>query len=279
MEIPEINRIRDQKHIAILDTSSISFVQGLHNKGIEVESIFNDYDLILIPKWVLIELNDAITRIKYLKDLINHGYPIYCIDEQEYTDFVNKEEGNLYQIVLASSYQLGTIRSYLRRNVEKSDSLDMDAYKDWIKKLYDEWPIKGDQLSNGRIRKKNAGEISITILSEIISWYYPNARTLTICSQDSDTYYFQNKAQDELRKIFISKSPVPISYKSNDVVLYQLIREGKIDIKNIDKYRKDMRNITYSKQLEDCSNALVKELVDNKSFVQLALDKNVHIIF
>ena len=38
------------------------------------------------------------------------------------------EEGNLYKIVLASTRQLARIRSYLRRFVEKTDPLDMDAY-------------------------------------------------------------------------------------------------------------------------------------------------------
>lgn len=45
----------------------------------------------------------------------------------------------------------------------------MDAYKDWINKLYDEWPIHGQVLSSGRMKKKNAGEVSITILAEVVS--------------------------------------------------------------------------------------------------------------
>ena len=84
-------------------------------------------------------------------------------EEGTYTDLANGEEGNLYQIVLASTSRLARIRSYLRQYVGKADPLDMDAYRDWIKKLYDEWPIPGETLSNGRIRKKNAGEVSITI--------------------------------------------------------------------------------------------------------------------
>ena len=83
----------------------------------------------------------------------------------DYSNLTNNEEGNFYQI--------GRIKSYLRRFVEKSDVLDMDAYKDQINKLYDEWPISGQVLSLGRIKKKNAGEVSITILAEVVSWYYP----------------------------------------------------------------------------------------------------------
>ena len=93
-------------------------------------------------------------------------------------------------------------------------------------------------LSTGRIKKKNAGEVSITILSEIISWYYPETKTLTIYSQDGDTYDFQRKAEADLRKLFAAKMPVPISYKSNDAILCQLVREGKINIVDIDKSNK-----------------------------------------
>lgn len=279
IEIERITKIDDKRHIALLDTSSISFMQGLHRQGVPSESVLKDYDLILIPEWVLTEVNDAPGRVQYVQDLIKQGYPIYCIEEEAYSDLTNGEEGNLYQIVLASTRQLARIRSYLRRYVEKTDPLDMDAYEDWMNKLYDEWPISEEILSTGRIKKKNAGEVSITILAEIVSWYYPETKALTIYSQDSDTYDFQKKAEADLRKIFATKMPVPVSYKSNDAILCQLVREGKIRIDNLDDYRKDARRITYSKEQEDHAIILVTELVDNESFIQLVSDKTVHIIF
>ena len=238
-----------------------------------------DYDLILIPEWVLTEINDAPGRADYVQELIEMGYPIYCIKEESYSDLTNNEEGNLYQIVLASTRQLARIRSYLRRYVEKVDPLDMEAYEEWIQRLYDEWPISEEMLSTGRIKKKNAGEVSITILSEIISWYYPETKTLTIYSQDGDTYDFQRKAEADLRKLFASKTPVPISYKSNDAILCQLVREGKINIDDINEYRKDVRKITYSKEQDDHAIVLVTELANNELFAKLVSDKTVHIIF
>ena len=51
MTITKITNIDNKKHIALLDTSSISFMQGLHEKGITSEEILKDYDLILIPEW------------------------------------------------------------------------------------------------------------------------------------------------------------------------------------------------------------------------------------
>lgn len=279
IEIETIRKMDDRKHIAILDTSSISFLQGLTIKGLHSEDILRDYDLILIPGWVLNEINDAKGRAYYVQSLIEKEYPIYCIKEESYSGLTYSEEGNLYQIVIASTRQLAKVRSYLRRYVEKADPLDMDAYKDWIKKLYDEWPISDEVLTTGRVKKKNAGEVSITILSEIISWYYPETKTLTIYSQDGDTYEFQRKAEADLKKMFMKKTPVPVSFKSNDAILCQLVREGKINIHDLDYFRTDNRKITYSKEQDDHSIVLITELVNNDFFSKLVADKTVHIIF
>lgn len=48
IDIEKIENIDDKKHVALLDTSSISFMQGLKMKGIQSEDILKDYDLILI---------------------------------------------------------------------------------------------------------------------------------------------------------------------------------------------------------------------------------------
>lgn len=278
IEITKITQINGKKHIAILDTSLISFMQSLRNKGLQPETVLEDYDLILIPEWVLAEINDAEGRVDYVKELIVQ-YPIFRIAEENYSELADIEEANLYQIVLASTYQIGRIRSYLRRYVEKADPLDMDAYKEWINKLYKEWPISNEILSSGRIKKKNAGEVSITILAEVISWYYPETESLTVYSQDSDTYEFQRKAEEALRKIFTLKTSVPVSYKSNDAILCQLARDRKIRSKDLSSYRKDSRKITYSKEQEDHSIVLVTELVNNERFVQLVENEAVRIVF
>ena len=278
IKIEEINNI-DKKHIALMDTSSISFMQSLQNKEINLNCILKDYELILIPRWVLAEIEDAPGRAEYIQKLIENGYPIFAIAEESYSELTGYEEGNLYQIVQASVSLLASVKSYLRRNVDKNDPLDMEAYAKWIKKLYDEWPVPGEVLSNGRIRKKNAGEISITILAEIVSWYYPEAETLTVYSQDSDTYQFHREAEASLRELFVSKTPIPVSYKSNDCILCQLFRDGVIDADGVMACRKDIRRITYSKEQVDHSVVLATELVDNDSFIELIRDKTVHIIF
>lgn len=129
------------------------------------------------------------------------------------------------------------------------------------------------------MKKKNAGEVSITILAEVVSWYYPETKALTVYSQDSDTYEFQRKAEAVLRGLFTEKTPVPVSYKSNDAILCQLVRAGRLNLDNLNEYRKDVRKITYSKEQDDYSIVLVTELVDNELFAQLVADETVHIIF
>ena len=69
IEIVKITKIDNKKHIALLDTSSISFMQTLQIKGVQSESVLKDYDLILIPQWVLMEINDALGRANYVQGL------------------------------------------------------------------------------------------------------------------------------------------------------------------------------------------------------------------
>lgn len=279
INIDTIKNIGNSRKIAILDTSSISFMQRLDENRIIPDKILSDYDLILIPYWVLTEIEDAPGRAGYVENLIRKGYPIHAIDELAYSDLASNEEGNLYQIVQASAKNIGAIKSYLRRYIQKDDVLDMDSYSGWIKKLYDEWPIEGETLSSGRSKKKNAGEISITILAEVLSWYYPDSETITIYSQDRDTFNFPKAAEEALIRIFADRSPVPVSYKSNDALLCQLYRDNLITSDGVRKIRKDCRKITYSKEQSDKSVVLVTEQVDTEEFIELIKESTVHIIF
>ena len=278
IRIKEIAKI-DKRKIALMDSSSISFMQGLQRKDIVLYSLLKDYELILIPNWVLTEIEDAPGRAEFVQGLINDGYPICSIAEEIYSRLTGYQEGNLYQIVQASVSMIASVKSYLRRYVFKTDPLDMEAYSEWIKRLYDEWPIPGEALYNGRLKKKNAREISITILAEIVSWYYPETEIITVYSQDSDTYQFHREAEERLRKLFLSKKPVPVSYKSNDCILCQLFRENEINVDDIMKCRKNVRTITYCKEQTDYSTFVITELADNRLFTKLIKDKTVHIIF
>lgn len=279
MNIAEITSIEGVKNLAILDTSSISFLQNLQTKIVYAHNILRVYDLILIPNWVLIELSDAVGRVAYIESLIENGYPIKCIKEEAYCKLVNGEEINLFEIIWASSSKLAKLRGYLRRYVLKEDKLEIEEYKKWINKLYENWPLSEEIYLSKRIKKKNAGEVSITILSEIASWYYPNLKNITIYSQDRDTFEFQIESDKQLRRIFKNRINIPVAYKSNDGIIFQLARENRMEVNDIDKYRKDERRITYTKFNVDCSTSLIEEMVDNEKFKYLINDKNANLIF
>ena len=118
----------------------------------------------------------------------------------------------------------------------------MEEYAVWMNRMYQEWPLRGATTRSGREKKKNAGEISLTILAEVFSWYYPDSESITVYTQDRDSYDYQKSARERLNDVFASKTSVDVSYKSNDT-------------------------------------ALVAKRTDNQQFKVLLQDMNVQIIF
>ena len=48
MQIPEYQRCNNERDIALLDNSSISFLYELNSNGISISPILSEFDLILI---------------------------------------------------------------------------------------------------------------------------------------------------------------------------------------------------------------------------------------
>lgn len=82
-----------------------------------------------------------------------------------------------------------------------------------------------------------------------------------------------------LKDIFKEKSPVEVSYKSNDFLLYQMYRNSMIGLEQIEEVRKDARTVVFTQQRPDQSVALTAEKLDNSRFVELIQDQSVQIIF
>lgn len=189
------------------------------------------------------------------------------------------KELSLYYIVKASVSKLAAFIKYMRLNVEKKNPLDMVAYEEWMKEMYANWPMSESVTTNGRVKKKNAGEISLTILSEIFSWYYPNIEILTVYTQDTDSYAFQRHAEEQLKKLLKNKTPISVTYRSNDSILCQLYRRHQLDIQDINDIRKDERNMIYTLERADKTIALETKKVNNEEFIKLIQDDSVQIIF
>jgi len=204
---------------------------------------------------------------------------IYSIAEESYADLVNGEEANLFKIVSAAASKLGQLRGYLQQYVKKNDPLEMEEYAVWMNRMYQEWPLRGTTTRSGREKKKNAGEISLTILAEVFSWYYPDSESITVYTQDRDSYDYQKSARERLNDVFASKTSIDVSYKSNDTLLCQMFRNGMLSLGQIDTLRCDERVVVYTRSRDDKSTALVAKRTDNQQFKALLQDMNVQIIF
>lgn len=281
LNIPHYDKYNGEKRIALLDNSAVSFMLQLDNKGYKPDLMLQGYDVIFLPEWVVEEIRDSESRVQYIERLENTGVPIKIIKEYFYSNLMDKEEIFLYEIVKAAVSRLGDLKKYLRENVDKEDPLDMEPYEDWIREMYTNWPMEGGLTVSGRVKKKNAGEISLTILSEIFSWHYPDTEILTVYTQDSDSYVFQTCVEELLKKADHLKNvaPVSVTYRSNDSILCQMYRDKQLAIEEIGDIRKDARNVIYTLMREDNTVALVTKVLDNEEFVKLIQNKSVQIIF
>lgn len=279
INLPVYNSYNGETQIALLDNSSIAFMEQMHRDGYCPEDLLSDYDAIFVPTWVLEEVDVSQVRSQYLVDLQASGLPIYKVNEEHYVEFADGKDGNMYHVVRASVSKLGEMLRYLNRNVMKEDILDLEPSAEWIARMYREWPIQGELMANGKVKKKNAGEISLTILAEVLSWNHPEIRGLTIYTQDSDTRDFLMNAEMELAKIFKGQIPVAVTYKSNDFILFQMYRDNKLTPEQVKTLRKDQRRVVFTQERDDKSVMLLSETLDNDGFMNLILNPKAQIIF
>ena len=283
LNIPEYKEYGGETRIALMDNSSLAFMHELSQRNYPSDRILSVYDLILIPKWVMEEIEDSTYRSNYVEQLRVQGYPVYWIDETKYGEFVNNEDVNLYYIVEAAVSRVSELMRYLRRNIKTEDLIDLPSAEEWMNELYAKWPIHGRTLSTGRSLKKNAGEISLTILAEVFAWYHDEIGSLTIYTQDTDAHEFQTNAE----RILIGhpeftpalSSPISVAFKSNDFILCQMYREGTLTLDEVRQLRRDDRRLTYTREQADKSIICRKEVITTEQFIDLIQDATVQILF
>ena len=181
---------------------------------------------------------------QYLQSLIANGVLLLEANEIDYSDLIPsiKAERMILDLFIAGSNLFSQVLAYLYKNVKKYDPLDLDDSHEWINALYDNWP-----MTNGSI-KKNAGEVSITILANILSLFYPKLKTITVFAQDRDTFAAHNKAVGIIQSCYghIPMQNTPVSFKSNDFLFKQLYSAGLIDKSTIGSIRDSERTVMYS---------------------------------
>lgn len=279
LNIPVYDKYSGEKKIALLDNSTISFMLNLENRGCHPAYLLQEYDVIFLPGWVAEEVQDSEFRTKYVEALYQSGIPIRLIKEEFYSDLMEGEEIYLYHIVKASVSRLGALLKYMRLYVEKKDLLNMEAYEEWIGDMYENWPITDEMIVAGRAKKKNAGEISLTVLAEIFSWHYAGTELLTMYTQDTDAYIFLKAAEDKLKKVFPCETPVSVTYRSNDSILCQLYRDKQLALEKVSEFRKDARTVIYTIVREDKTVAVETRVLENEEFLKLIQNDFVQIVF
>lgn len=60
LNIPEYKEYAGETKIALMDNSSLAFMHELSQRSYPSDGILSVYDLILIPKWVMEEIEDAL---------------------------------------------------------------------------------------------------------------------------------------------------------------------------------------------------------------------------
>ena len=280
-------RKQETQSICIIDNNFISFLLKLKQE-LDISYILSSYDLILIPKWVEVEINDSEYRKSCLEEIASYK-DIYIVDELLYSELYDYKDYALSILFLASISLMAKERGKLGQFIKsQGEEIDPDLF---INELYNNILISEEGITkSGRVKRKNAGEISICVLSHIIRYHYTQIDTITVLSFDADCYDFINKSKDDLYykkdiypyddNIFKEQRKVSVSFKSNDFILkemYSLGKDENMDI--IDKVRTDDRYVKYTHKKKDGSIEEEKQLMNNEEFKQFLQKEDVYLIF
>jgi|GEM_PF-717355 hypothetical protein len=270
--------------VCILDNNSIEFLTRVH-KSVSPKKIFSQYDIIFIPRWVWVEVCDSENRKSYINSLKEYSANVQIVDEVGYLELVDYKEAELFYLFLYCCYNVSRLVSFIKRNILKNRPVeDLDPYEEWLRVFYEEG-LDHRELSNGRIQRKNAGEISIAVLSYILSFYYnENIDIITIFSSDRDTFEFVSKAKEMFYRDerFQNRSSTSITFKSIDFLIHEWASLGYIKEHHIDTFvnsYRQTRRIKFTRKKQDNSIEEQDKLIDNTTFLEMLKDNTIHIIF
>lgn len=273
--------------IAIIDNNIMQFLVNL-KKEIDVLPLFEIYDMILIPKWVEEEINDGQTRIDCLNYIATEK-DVYIIDEKDYSYLANYKDLELILLFQSSTLCMGEVKGKIRKYIAQSSNKEELEYDEFIDELYNNI-LKDTEIDlQKRAKRKNAGEISICVLSYLLGFYYEDIENIAVFTFDKDCYDYIKRAKEDLYdsdkivgliNTFKSKDSNAITFKSNDLILKQLYDLDEVKgIEIINKVRKNPRSIKYSIKKNDGSIEENKKVIDTVNFVELIKYRDIHLIF
>jgi hypothetical protein len=127
-------------------------------------------------------------------------------------------------------------------------------------------------------------KLNISILARILSYYFPKLECITIHTFDTDCYNCIYGADDKFNNDnnFKNRDFASITFKSNDVIIYELIQKEFCTIEYMRSIINQVRNprtLRYSRKKTDDSIEYKKLMIDNLTFINMIFDKDIHIIF
>lgn len=270
---------RPNTRILILDNNNIQFCCH-HEKYFPVEDIYAPYDLVLIPQWVHDEVADSEQRLMYLARLPKDYFILD--EEKDYLPLVGYEDARLIKLFEWASSPFTKPRKFFKE-IREIIGRTKDIPDNWIADFYNRG-FDTRESKNGRLLKKNAGEISILVLSFLlIHRYYPRqVNHVTIGSSDMGTYEIKRKILEYASRHQLLQVPpdTPISFLSTDVLLVEAIKHGRVKPEEILGLRPNPRSVIYSQTLPDGTTRLLEHVLSTSEFIKMLNNiNNYHFIF
>ena len=125
-------RKQETQSICIIDNNFISFLLKLKQE-LDISYILSSYDLILIPKWVEVEINDSEYRKSCLEEIASYK-DIYIVDELLYSELYDYKDYALSILFLASISLMAKEKGKLGQFIKsQGEEIDPDLF---INELY-----------------------------------------------------------------------------------------------------------------------------------------------
>lgn len=265
--------------ILILDNNNIQFCCH-HEKYFPIEEIYKMYDLILIPGWVHAEVSHSETRLLYLarlpKPLLN------LVEEEDYLPLVTYEDLRLIKVFEGASSTYPKSQKFFK-SLKEVIGRTGEIPDDWILEYYENGFDTGEN-GDGIALKKNAGEVSILTLGFLLVHKYSSKISqITIGSSDQGSWDIKHKILDYIGKrevLRIPSPPVPITFKSTDVLIAEAIKSKTIQTDDINHLRPNPRTCIFIQNLSDGTSENGHCVIDTPTFIKMMkeIDK-IHLLF
>lgn len=260
-----------RKRILIFDNNNIQFCYQ-NIIFFPVEFICENYDLILVPDWVLQEINHSEERKEYLFDL-----PIdmlMLVEEEDYLPLVDYNDQLLINLFKAAASPFTSCKRFFK-GLSKGIEMNNEIPDNWVSDFYDNG-FSTRIAQDGRELKKNAGEISVLVLSYLLcNKFSQKIDYITISTSDYGCYIIKKKILDYFCKSELRRKQTwpTIGFKSTDLILIEAFKKNLIRLEHIEQLRPNPRTCVYIKHSADKTSDQFEGIkIDTPTFIDFFED-------